>query len=43
MKENEKKADKQETKPDEDLKGSASAHLVIKDVKSGNDIINTRG
>ncbi len=39
----EKKEDKQVKKPDEELTGYASAHLVIKDVKTGKDIINTRG
>lgn len=39
----EKKESKQEKKPDEELTGYASAHLVIKDVKSGKDIVNTRG
>jgi hypothetical protein len=33
----------QEKKPDENLDGSAAAHLVIKDVKTGNVIVNTRG
>lgn len=37
------KNEKQEKKPDEELKGSAAAHLVITDVKTGNKIINTRG
>ena len=35
-----KKADK---KPDENLSGSVAAHLVIKDAKTGNVIVNTRG
>lgn len=39
----EKQDKKQEKKPDEELTGYASAHLVIKDVKTGKDIINTRG
>jgi hypothetical protein len=34
---------KQERKPDEDLKGHAAAHLVIKDKKSGKVIVNQRG
>ena len=38
-----KEAEKQEKKPDENLEGSAAAHLVIKDAKTGNVIINTRG
>lgn len=38
-----KKQEKSEKKPDEELTGYASAHLVIKDVKTGKDIINTRG
>lgn len=38
-----KKQEKQEKKPDEELTGYASAHLVIKDVKTGNAIVNTRG
>lgn len=33
----------QEKKPDEELQGSVAAHLVIKDVKTGNVIVNTRG
>jgi len=41
---NDKKEEKKkEQKPDETLKGSAASHLVIKDVKTGNVIINTRG
>jgi hypothetical protein len=42
MTEKEKK-EKTEKKPDEEAKGYASAHLVIKDVKTGNAIVNTRG
>lgn len=38
-----KEAEKREKKPDENLEGSVAAHLVIKDVKSGNVIVNTRG
>ncbi len=38
-----KKQEKLEKKPDETLTGYASAHLVIKDVKSDKDIVNTRG
>ena len=37
------KTEKQEKKPDEELTGYASAHLVIKDVKTGKDIVNKRG
>ncbi len=33
----------QEKKPDEMLEGSVAAHLVIKDVKTGSEIVNTRG
>lgn len=33
----------QEKKPDETLEGSAASHLIIKDVKTGNVIVNTRG
>jgi hypothetical protein len=33
----------EDKKPDETLPGSAAAHLVIKDKKSGKEIINTRG
>ncbi len=33
----------QEKKPDEMLEGSVAAHLVIKDVKTGTEIVNTRG
>jgi len=41
---NDKKEEKKaEQKPDETLNGSAAAHLVIKDAKTGNVIINTRG
>ena len=39
----EKEDKKKEKEPDEILSGYASAHLVIKDVKSGKDIVNTRG
>lgn len=39
----EKKEAKQEKKPDENLTGYASAHLVIKDVKTGKAILDTRG
>lgn len=39
----EKQDKKREKKPDEELTGYASAHLVIKDAKSGKDIVNTRG
>ncbi len=39
----EKKEETQEKKPDEELTGYASAHLVIKDVETGKDILNTRG
>ena len=34
---------KEEKKPDEILEGSVAAHLVIKDVKTGSEIVNTRG
>lgn len=37
------KTKKKPTKTDEDLKGSVAAHLVIKDAKTGNVILNTRG
>ena len=39
----EKKEEKSEKKPDEEATGYASAHLVIKDVKTGKAIVNTRG
>lgn len=39
----EKKEIKQKKQPDEEAKGYASAHLVIKDVKTGKEIVNTRG
>ena len=39
----EKKEVKQEKKPDENLTGYTSAHLVIKDVKTGKAILDTRG
>jgi len=38
-----KKQQKQERKPDEELSGHAAAHLVIKDKKSGKVIVNQRG
>ena len=41
MKDDEKK--EKEVKPDEELEGSVAAHLVIKDTKTGNVIVNTRG
>lgn len=34
---------KKEREPDEILKGSVAAHLVIKDVKTGSEIVNIRG
>lgn len=43
MKDNEKKTDKQERKPDEELNGSVSAHLVIRDTQNGKEILNRRG
>lgn len=39
----EKKEEKSEKMPDEEATGFASAHLVIRDVKTGNAIVNTRG
>ena len=38
-----KEKEKKTQKPDEVLTGYAAAHLVIKDVKTGTDIVNTRG
>jgi hypothetical protein len=43
MTDKKKEAEKQEKKPDEELSGSVASHLVIKDAKTGNVIINTRG
>jgi len=44
MTDKKKEAEKQEKKkPDENLEGSVAAHLVIKDAKTGNVIVNTRG
>ena len=43
MTDKKKQAEKQAKEPDENLNGSAAAHLVIKDAKTGNVIINTRG
>lgn len=41
MKDDKKK--EKEVKPDEELDGSAAAHLVIKDATTGKVIVNTRG
>lgn len=41
MKDDKKK--EKEIKPDENLKGSVAAHLVIKDATTGKVIVNTRG
>lgn len=43
MVDKQKETEKTEKKPDENLEGSVAAHLVIKDVKTGNVIVNTRG
>jgi hypothetical protein len=43
MTDKKKEAEKREKNPDETLDGSVAAHLVIKDTKTGNVIINTRG
>ncbi len=37
------KNNKQDKKPDEELKGSVAAHLVIRDKQSGKEILNQRG
>lgn len=34
---------KQEKKPDEELKGSVAAHLIIRDTQNGKEILNQRG
>ena len=43
MKDEKKKINKQDKKPDEELKGSVAAHLVIRDKQSGKEILNQRG
>ena len=43
MKQDKEQKKKEEKKPDEELFGHAAAHLVIRDKKSGKEIINQRG
>jgi len=43
MNKDEKQQKQEEKKPDEMLFGHAAAHLIIRDKKSGKEIVNQRG